>query len=259
MRCSSRSRRLPAPLLVSAGLGFGPETTVLVACALFVAGISTIVQTLGIGKRAVAAHRHGVQHRVRVSGPAIAPQVGYAGYVGACLVGSVICGVVFFTFSDKLKVVVPSFVSGAVVFVLGTTLLGVALGVLRRRLGQRPFRRPGEVPAGRRHLAHGPGVQRVRPGLPARGGAAHRAGGGLLAGRRAGPRHFRPRGAGRVVRVSRAAALGSPGVRLDHHRVSGHLRRGRASGRHVGHHDAHRRAHAHQEGDARRHLHAGDH
>ena len=121
---------LPAPLLVSAGLGFSPaETTVLVACALFVAGVSTLVQTLGIGPVGGKLPIAMVCSIVFVS-PAllIAPQAGYAGYVGACLVGSLVCGVVFFAFSDRLKVVVPSFVSGAVVFVLGTTLLGVALG-----------------------------------------------------------------------------------------------------------------------------------
>ena len=135
---------LPAPLLVSAGLGFGPaETTVLVACALFVAGISTIVQTLGIGKVGGKLPIAMVCSTVFVS-PAllIAPQVGYAGYVGACLVGSVICGVVFFTFSDKLKVVVPGFVSGAVVFVLGTTLLGVALGYCAGGSGSADFGDP---------------------------------------------------------------------------------------------------------------------
>ena len=135
---------LPAPLLVSAGLGFGPaETTVLVACALFVAGISTIVQTLGIGKVGGKLPIAMVCSIVFVS-PAllIAPQVGYAGYVGACLVGSVICGVVFFTFSDKLKVVVPGFVSGAVVFVLGTTLLGVALGYCAGGSGSADFGDP---------------------------------------------------------------------------------------------------------------------
>ena len=115
----------------------------LVACALFVAGISTIVQTLGIGKVGGKLPIAMVCSIVFVS-PAllIAPQVGYAGYVGACLVGSVICGVVFFTFSDKLKVVVPSFVSGAVVFVLGTTLLGVALGYCAGGSGSADFGDP---------------------------------------------------------------------------------------------------------------------
>lgn len=121
---------LPAPLLIAAGLGFDPaQTTILVACALFVAGISTIVQTLGIGSVGGKLPIAMVCSIVFVS-PAlvIAPQVGYAGYVGACLVGSIVCGVVFVAFSDKLKIIVPTFVSGAVVFVLGTTLLGVALG-----------------------------------------------------------------------------------------------------------------------------------
>ena len=120
---------LPAPLLVSAGLGFDTaQTTILVACALFVAGISTIVQTMGIGPVGGKLPMAMVGSIVFVS-PAllIAPQVGYAGYVGACLVGSIVCGLVFFAFSDKLKVIFPTFVSGAVVLVLGTTLIGVAL------------------------------------------------------------------------------------------------------------------------------------
>lgn len=135
---------LPAPLLIAAGLGFDPaQTTVLVACALFVAGISTIVQTLGIGSVGGKLPIAMVCSIVFVS-PAlfIAPQVGYAGYVGACLVGSVVCGVVFVAFSDKLKTIVPSFVSGAVVFVLGTTLLGVALGYCGGGSGSADFGNP---------------------------------------------------------------------------------------------------------------------
>ena len=88
---------LPAPLLIAAGLGFDPaQTTILVACALFVAGISTIVQTLGIGSVGGKLPIAMVCSIVFVS-PAlvIAPQVGYAGYVGACLVGSIVCGVLF--------------------------------------------------------------------------------------------------------------------------------------------------------------------
>lgn len=135
---------LPAPLLVSAGLGFDPaQTTVLVACALFVAGISTIVQTLGIGPVGGKVPMAMVGSIVFVS-PAllIAPQVGYAGYVGACLVGSIVCGAVFFIFSDKLKIVFPAFVSGAVVLVLGTVLIGVSLGYCAGGVGQEGFGDP---------------------------------------------------------------------------------------------------------------------
>ncbi len=121
---------LPYPLLVAAGLGFDPaQTAILVSCAFFVAGISTILQTIGVGPVGGKVPIAMTVSVVFVS-PAllIAPQVGYAGYVGACLVGSLICGLVFFAFSDKLRVIFPPFVSGSVVFVLGATLIGVALG-----------------------------------------------------------------------------------------------------------------------------------
>ncbi|MEG0832089.1 MAG: hypothetical protein RSF75_07045, partial [Acidaminococcaceae bacterium] len=72
----------------------------------------------------------------------IAPQVGYAGYVGACLVGSIVCGAVFFIFSDKLRIVFPAFVSGAVVFVLGASLIGVALGYCAGGGGNPDFGNP---------------------------------------------------------------------------------------------------------------------
>lgn len=121
---------LPYPLLVAAGLGFDPaQTAILVSCAFFVAGLSTILQTIGVGPVGGKVPIAMTVSVVFVS-PAllIAPQVGYAGYVGACLVGSLICGLVFFAFSDKLRIIFPPFVSGSVVFVLGATLIGVALG-----------------------------------------------------------------------------------------------------------------------------------
>ena len=135
---------LPYPLLVAAGLGFDPaQTAILVSCAFFVAGISTILQTIGVGPVGGKVPIAMTVSVVFVS-PAllIAPQVGYAGYVGACLVGSLICGLVFFAFSDKLRVIFPPFVSGSVVFVLGATLIGVALGYCAGGSGNADFGDP---------------------------------------------------------------------------------------------------------------------
>ncbi len=135
---------LPYPLLVAAGLGFDPaQTAILVACAFFVAGIATILQTIGVGPVGGKVPIAMTVSVVFVS-PAllIAPQVGYAGYVGACLVGSLICGLVFFLFADKLRVIFPPFVSGSVVFVLGTTLIGVALGYCAGGSGSEDFGSP---------------------------------------------------------------------------------------------------------------------
>lgn len=47
--------------------------------------------------------------------------------MGACIVAAIVCGVVFVLFSDWLKVIFPSFISGAVLLVLGTGLIGNAL------------------------------------------------------------------------------------------------------------------------------------
>lgn len=135
---------LPYPLLVAAGLGFDAmQTAILVSCAFFVAGISTILQTIGIGPIGGKVPIAMTVSVVFVS-PAllIAPQVGYAGYVGACLVGSLICGLVFFAFSDKLRFIFPPFVSGSVVFVLGATLIGVALGYCAGGSGNADFGDP---------------------------------------------------------------------------------------------------------------------
>lgn len=120
---------LPYPLLVSAGLGFdAAETSILVACSFFVGGLSSVIQTLGIGPVGGKVPIAMVCSIVFVS-PAllIAPAYGFGGLMGACLVGTLICCGVFFVFAEKLKIVFPTFISGAVVLVLGTSLTSVAI------------------------------------------------------------------------------------------------------------------------------------
>lgn len=120
---------LPYPLLASAGLGFDPaETAILVACSFLVGGLSSVVQTLGIGPVGGKVPIAMVCSIVFVS-PAllIAPEYGFGGFMGACLIGTLICCGVFFVFAERLKIVFPTFISGAVVLVLGTSLIGVAV------------------------------------------------------------------------------------------------------------------------------------
>ena len=120
---------LPYPLLVSVGLGFGPaDTAILVASSFFIAGVSSLVQTLGIGPVGGKVPIAMVCSIVFVS-PAllIAPEYGFGGFMGACLAGTLICCGVFFVFAEKLKIIFPTFVSGAVVLVLGSTLTCVAV------------------------------------------------------------------------------------------------------------------------------------
>ena len=120
---------LPYPLLVSAGLGFdAAETAILVACSFFVGGLSSVIQTLGIGPVGGKVPIAMVCSIVFVS-PAllIAPEYGFGSFMGACLAGTLICCGVFFAFAEKLKIVFPTFISGAVVLVLGTSLTSVAI------------------------------------------------------------------------------------------------------------------------------------
>lgn len=120
---------LPAPILIAGGLGLGTtETALLIACALFVSGICTFIQSFGIGPIGARIPMAFVGSFVFIS-PAILiiPQSGFGGYMGACIVAAIICGIVFGLFSDWLKVIFPPFVSGAVLLVLGTGLIGNAI------------------------------------------------------------------------------------------------------------------------------------
>lgn len=135
---------LPAPLLISAGLGFSAaETGILVSCALFICGIASILQSFGIGPAGARLPMMLCGSFVFIA-PAllIAPTVGFDGYLGACLVGSVVCGVVFVLFSDKLKVIFPPFVTGAVVMVLGASLIGVAINYCAGGVGSDTYGDP---------------------------------------------------------------------------------------------------------------------
>ena len=120
---------LPAPILIAGGLGLGPaETGLLIASALFVCGVCTIIQSYGVGPLGARIPMGFVGSFVFIS-PAllIIPQSGFGGYMGACIFAAIACGIVFGFFSDWLKVIFPPFVSGAVLMVLGTGLIGNAI------------------------------------------------------------------------------------------------------------------------------------
>jgi uracil-xanthine permease len=120
---------LPAPILIAGGLGLDVvETALLVSCALFVSGICTFIQSFGLGPLGARIPMGFVGSFVFIA-PAllIVPQYGFGGYMGACIVAAIICGVIFGLFSDWLRVIFPPFVSGAVLMVLGTGLIGNAI------------------------------------------------------------------------------------------------------------------------------------
>ena len=120
---------LPAPILIAGGLGLSAaETGLLIMCSLFVCGVCAIIQSFGVGPLGARIPMGFVGSFVFIS-PAllIIPQAGFGGYMGACIVAAIICGIVFGLFSDWLKVIFPPFVSGAVLMVLGTGLIGNAI------------------------------------------------------------------------------------------------------------------------------------
>ena len=105
------------------GMNELPAPGELVAC-----GVCTIIQSFGVGPLGARIPMGFVGSFVFIS-PAllIIPQAGFGGYMGACIVAAIICGIVFGLFSDWLKVIFPPFVSGAVLMVLGTGLIGNAI------------------------------------------------------------------------------------------------------------------------------------
>lgn len=120
---------LPAPIMIAGGLGLNTvETALLISCALFVSGICTFIQSFGVGPLGAKIPMGFVGSFVFIS-PAILiiPQYGFGGYMGACIVAAIVCGIVFGLFADWLKVIFPPFVSGAVLMVLGTGLIGNAI------------------------------------------------------------------------------------------------------------------------------------
>lgn len=138
---------LPYPLLVAAGLGLdAADTAILVACSFFVGGVASIIQTLGIGPVGGKVPIAMVCSIVFVS-PAllIGPVYGYGGYMGACLVGTALCCGAFVLLADKLKVIFPTFISGAVVLVLGATLTSVAIEYCAGGSGAENFGDPANL------------------------------------------------------------------------------------------------------------------
>lgn len=120
---------LPAPLLISAGVGLdAAQTALLVASALFVSGICTFIQSFGLGPIGAKIPMVMVGSFVFIApGVLIIPQAGFGGYMGACIVAAIVCGIIFVLFSGWLRVIFPPFISGAVLLVLGTGLIGNAL------------------------------------------------------------------------------------------------------------------------------------
>ena len=135
---------IPVPLLIGAGIGLSPsEITILVAGCLFVTGIATILQTIGIGP--VGARLPIV---LECSFVFVAPGITFGSkyglnvYTGACLVGSVITLILWTLFHKVLTKMFKPYITGSVVMVLGISLCSTGISYCAGGSGEADFGDP---------------------------------------------------------------------------------------------------------------------
>ena len=121
---------VPIPLLIGGGIGLpASEITILIAACLFVAGIASILQSIGAGPVGARLPVFLGNSFVFVApGIAIAAQHGLDTFTGACLVGSVVCLIVWGGLYKQIAKLVKPYISGTIVAILGISLCGVAIG-----------------------------------------------------------------------------------------------------------------------------------
>lgn len=118
-----------APLVLGHALGMeGANTAFLIQCALFVAGVGTMVQAFGLGP---VGNRLPIMTGVTFTflGPAIAisAQYGYDVFLGSCVVGGLVAGVLGRLFMEPIRRLFPPIVTGAVIMSIGFALVGLAV------------------------------------------------------------------------------------------------------------------------------------
>ncbi len=120
---------LAVPMIIAGGTGMTAEqTALLVQCMIFVAGVGTILQAIGLGP---------IGNRLpTVLGPtftflapaiAISAVYGYDVFIGASLVGSLVMAIVGVFFVNQIKKLFPPLVLGCVIMVIGIALLSVGV------------------------------------------------------------------------------------------------------------------------------------
>ncbi|WP_308752774.1 solute carrier family 23 protein [uncultured Anaerotruncus sp.] len=121
---------VPIPLLIGGGLGLSAsEITILIAACLFVAGIGSIIQSIGVGPVGARLPVFLGNSFVFVApGIAIAAQHGLDTFTGACLVGSLLCLLIWGGLYKQIAKLVKPYISGTIVAILGISLCGVAIG-----------------------------------------------------------------------------------------------------------------------------------
>ena len=121
---------LPVSLLIGAGIGLSAsDITILVAGSMFVTGVATLLQTIGIGPVGARLPIPLENSFVFVApGIALSLQYGLNSFTGACLVGSIITCLIWTIFQKELQILFKPYIAGAVVMSLGLSLISVGIG-----------------------------------------------------------------------------------------------------------------------------------
>lgn len=158
---------LAIPLIIGSSLGFSSaEITLMLQCSIFIAGIGTILQSLGVGP---VGNRLpiilGATFTFVTPAIAISQAYGFPAFIGASLV----CGVavaLFGAVSVKfIRKVFPPVAMGCVIMVIGLTLVSVAVGYCAGGSDSPHLWEPAKLRCGLVHSRHRHCTERLGKGL----------------------------------------------------------------------------------------------
>lgn len=120
---------LAIPLIIGSSLGFsGPEITLMLQCSIFIAGVGTILQTMGVGP---VGNRLpiilGATFTFVTPAIAISTAYGFPAFIGASLVCGVAVALLGAVSVKFIRKVFPPVAMGCVIMVIGLTLVSVAV------------------------------------------------------------------------------------------------------------------------------------
>lgn len=120
---------LAVPLLIASALGMDQaDTSLLVQSGIFVAGIGTIIQSLGVGP--VGGRLPIVLGATFIflgPGIAIGQEYGYAAVMGSCLIGGIVTAVLGAFVINWIRKIFPPLVMGVVIMTIGLGLLSAGV------------------------------------------------------------------------------------------------------------------------------------
>ena len=121
---------LAIPLIIGSTLGFSSsEITLMLQCSIFIAGIGTLLQTLGagpVGNRLPIIL--GATFTFVTPAIAISQTYGFPAFIGASLVCGVAVSLLGAVSVKFIRKIFPPVAMGCVIMVIGLTLVGVAVG-----------------------------------------------------------------------------------------------------------------------------------